>query len=137
VAQVACHIAIWCSCRKYAHVSLMCLQLCPGEECSGVVLHEAELVFFRIAHDDDYSLVIVMPLARPATTEPLDLDASRVNIVYLNVEVDADLSGLRLRHLLEGEPGLVIVARANRSPSIIVAMLSGDRHVEQCTPESR
>jgi hypothetical protein len=31
-------------------------------------------------------------------------------VIDLDIEVDADLGGLRLRHLLEGQPRLVIQA---------------------------
>jgi hypothetical protein len=77
---------------------------------SVVVLDKAELMPLRILHDHDGPLVVVVPLARPAAAETLDLLAGGVDVVDLDVEVDADLRGLRLWHLLEGQPWLAIKA---------------------------
>jgi AraC-like DNA-binding protein len=92
-------------------------------------------MLFRVVHDHDDPLVVVVPLARPATAETLDLVASPFDVVDLDVEVDADLGVLRLWHSLEGQPRLVIKARANGGPSGIVAMFAGDRPAQQRAPE--
>jgi hypothetical protein len=73
-------------------------------------LDEAELMSFWVLHHHDDPVVVVVPLARPAATETLDLRASRVDIVDLDVEVEADLRRLRLRHSLECQSRLVIEA---------------------------
>ena len=58
-----------------------------------------------IVHDHDNPLVIVVPLAGPAATETLDLPAARPDVVDLDIEVDADLCGLRLCHSLNVSRG--------------------------------
>jgi hypothetical protein len=51
--------------------------------------------------------------------------------------VNADLPDFRLRHSLEGQPWLVIEARANGGPVRIVAMLVGGRDVQQRASKGR
>lgn len=78
-----------------------------------------------------------MPLAWPAGTETFGLLAARVYVTDLDVEMDADLGGLRFRDLLEGQPRQVIQARAHSGPIGVVTMFTGDRPVQQRAPEGR
>jgi hypothetical protein len=61
-----------------------------------------------MTHDD--SLAVMVPLAGPAAAEAFDLLASRRDVVDLDIEVDADVRSLRLRHSLERQPRPVIKA---------------------------
>jgi len=94
-------------------------------------------MFFRIVHDHDDPLVVIVPLARPSAPESLDLLAGDVDVIHLEVEMDADLRGLRLSHPLECQPRRIIEARANGGPSGIIAMFISDCHVQQRAPEQR
>src|ERR1700689_2182577 len=76
-----------------------------GYRPSAAVLDKAELMPPGIVHDHDNPPVIVVPLAGPAATETLDLPAARPDVVDLDIEVDADLCGLRLCHSLNVSRG--------------------------------
>jgi uncharacterized protein (TIGR03086 family) len=75
-----------------------------------VVLDQAELVAFRVLHDHDHPLVVVVPLSGPAPSEGLHLLAPGIDVVDLHVEMEPHLCALGLRDGLEGEPRLGIEA---------------------------
>lgn len=50
---------------------------------------------FGIKHDEHYALVIVMAIARPGSTQALDVSARNLDIIDLNVEMKPHLRGLR------------------------------------------
>ena len=84
---------------------------------------------FRVLHDYDDTLVVIVPLARTPPAQRLNLLTSEVNIIDLDVEVDAHLRALRLWDGLEGKPWLVIETGPNSCPSWIV-LLVRDRPIQ-------
>ena len=69
------------------------------------VLDQAEIVALGIAYDDHKALVVIVPLAGQAATEFKDPALRLGDVINLDVEVNAYLSDVRLRHPLKGEPG--------------------------------
>lgn len=104
---------------------------------SVVELDEAELIPLGIEHDEHNPLVIVMTIARPSSADALDLSARGIGVIDLNIEMQAHLRGLRLRHTLKGQPRLIAGARAQRGSPRIVTMLGGECQFEQRAPERR
>lgn len=90
----------------------------PGPAGWSVVLHQAELVALGISHDDDRTLVVVVPLAgRPSAQGGDELDCL-ADVVDGDVEVDADLARLRLGNRLEHQPRLGIAPMAKVDPAV-------------------
>lgn len=58
-----------------------------------------------IQHVQHDPLVVVVPEAGEASTQLLDLKTSGVDVIDLDVQVDAYLSGFRFGYALEGEAG--------------------------------
>ena len=79
---------------------------CPARRgASGSqILDEAELVTFGIGHDDDDPFAgVVVALTGPPPAETLDLQTASVDVVDLDVEVEANLAAIWFGDALERE----------------------------------
>jgi hypothetical protein len=88
-----------------------------------------------IVHDQNDSFVVVVTHAGPLADQALHVLATSIDIVDLNVEVDAGLAGLGFGNALEGQARLVIAARSYGGPIAIVPVFIGLGDVEHSAPE--
>ena len=104
-------------------------QAAPSE-----VLDQAELVVLGIGHDDDDAFGVIVPLAGEPSAEGRDSEHRLINVLYGDVEMDADLAVFWLQNRLEYEPRLDIATVAEVHP----AFLGRSRlAAEQGAPEPR
>jgi hypothetical protein len=98
-----------------------------------VVLNQAELVVLWVSHDDDHTLVVVVPLTGEPATEIDDRPHGLINVVDGDVEVDPHLASSGLRHWLEHQPRLRVTSFAEVDPAFL---RRPGRATEQGAPES-
>jgi hypothetical protein len=80
-------------------------------------LHDAELVAFGIGEDDNNSLGIFVALSRISATEFNDPSSRGVHIVNGDIQMDADLAGLRLGNRLKVNARLLVVLGRQINPA--------------------
>ena len=82
-----------------------------------VALHDAELVAFGIGEDDNNSLGMFVALSRTSATEFSDPSSRGVRIVNVDIQMDADLAGLRLGNRLKVNLRLLVVLGRQINPA--------------------
>ena len=82
-----------------------------------VALHDAELVAFGIGEDDNNSLGTFAALSRISATEFNDPSSRGVHIVNGDIQMDADLAGLRLGNRLKVNARLLVVLGRQINPA--------------------
>jgi hypothetical protein len=74
---------------------------------------------FRICHNDNHALVVVVAFTGRRATELDDLHLGVLNVVDGDVEVDPHLAGCRLGHWLEHQSRLGVIPFAEVDPIIL------------------